>query len=381
MFDLQRGRGCAFVRRMGRPITGQVPRQALLPNQSPATISPFLELLDGIRPSLDRRLREIFVSEIAAARRRGRNVVPIVEAVRDLTLRGGKRLRAGLVVIGYRAVQPRASLAPAIEAAAALEILQSYLLIHDDWMDQDSSRRGGPAAHVHLARALNSVHLGAASAILAGDYGNALAYRVLAGTRIAHDRLVAMLQDFAAMQIDVVSGQQLDIVADTSNVETVYALKTSSYSVRGPLRMGALLGGAKAAVLECLDPIAMPLGIAFQHRDDLLGTFGSPELTGKPIGSDIRQGKQTLLAALAKRRLRGVAKTTFAAAFRNPKASEKRVLASMEVLRDSGIARAVEERIETLTLEAYQALNEASLPARTKKLLDSAIRTLVHRQY
>src|SRR5690606_23223644 len=120
---------------------------------------------------------------------------------RDMTLRGGKRFRAGLLVVGYRTVSTEGALEPAIEAAAALELLQSYLLIHDDWMDQDTSRRGGASAHVQLAEHFDSPHQGAAAAILAGDYGAALASRVLAGVRVDPARGIAALRCFSAMQM------------------------------------------------------------------------------------------------------------------------------------------------------------------------------------
>lgn len=169
------------------------------------------------------------------------------------------------------------------------------------------------------------------------------------------------------------------MVPGAHGVEEVYALKTSSYSVRGPLNLGVLVGGGGERVLRDLDRIAHPLGIAFQHRDDLLGTFGDQSVTGKPIGSDIRQGKRTALAVLAAKRLRRRARDVFLAAFGNPRATERQVKAALGVLEASGCASLVEARVTSLVSESRAALRASRLPDRTKRLLGSAITTLVDR--
>lgn len=341
---------------------------------------PFLDLVERLRPKVEARLEQVLRRELRDARRRGSPLVAMVETLSDLTMRGGKRLRAALVLVGYRAVAPRGSLAPVVETCVALELLQSYLLIHDDWMDRDRVRRGGPAAHVALERRLGSEHAGAASAILAGDFASALSTRLLAAVKVSPQRLVRLVRYFAQMELDVVSGQQLDMVPGAHGVEDVYALKTASYSVGGPLGLGVLVGGGGERELRALDRIAAPLGIAFQHRDDLLGTFGNRSVTGKPLGSDIRQGKRTALTELATRRLRGRSRAIFKSAFANPSATERQVGAALAVLEASGYRELVEARVDELVSEARAAIASARVPVRTKALLESAIATLVDRR-
>ncbi len=346
--------------------------------QSPGP-EPFLDLVTQLRAPVEAHLKELLGVELERAKSRSPDVAAMVKAFRDMTLRGGKRFRAGLLVVGYRTVSTEGALEPAIEAAAALELLQSYLLIHDDWMDQDTSRRGGASAHVQLAEHFDSPHQGAAAAILAGDYGAALASRVLAGVRVDPARGIAALRCFSAMQMDVVCGQQLDIAARSQDVEEVYALKTSSYSVRGPLCLGALLAGGGETILTALDGFALPVGIAFQHRDDLLGLFGDASATGKPVGRDLQQGKRTLLTQLARQRLRGSARDTFHQVFGNAKATRGQLQRGLAVLRDSGLIEKVTERIAVLEREALSALQTSALPLRSQVLLASAASALLAR--
>ena len=126
------------------------------------------------------------------------------------------------------------------QAGVALELLQAYFLIHDDWMDQDLERRGGPTVHAHLGRRFRSTSKGASAAILTGDYAVALATRVLANLDLPGRRLSGVLTCFADMQLDAVAGQGLDVIGRGRDVELTYRLKTASYTVRGPLIMGAL---------------------------------------------------------------------------------------------------------------------------------------------
>src|SRR5262249_4093212 len=158
---------------------------------------------------------------------------------RDLTIRGGKRFRAGMLVAAFSGVAPRASLEPALSAAVSLELLQTYLLIQDDWMDGDAVRRGGPSAHAALAEAFRDPDMAACSAILAGDLTWGLAVRTLATARVKDHRRLRAIELFCAVHQDVVAGQQIDMLGRSADVEAMHALKTGSYTVRGPLLLGA----------------------------------------------------------------------------------------------------------------------------------------------
>jgi geranylgeranyl diphosphate synthase type I len=282
----------------------------------------------------------------------------MVSAVRDLCLRGGKRLRPALLVAGFRAASASGDAEPALDAGVALELLQAYLLIHDDWMDGDLVRRGGPAVHARLARHFRSEHKGHASGILAGDYAAAVALEAL--SQVSMKPLVARsaFACFAEMQLDAIAGQQLDLIGGDYDVELAYQLKTGSYTVRGPLRLGAILASAKPDTLRALDRFALPVGVAFQMQDDLLSAFGETARTGKPLGNDLRAGKRTALLAAGLSLARGKALRTLKRAVGNASATDAEVRDALAVLESSGARRAIEARVTQLSEKARRGLDQ-----------------------
>lgn len=342
--------------------------------------NPFAALLTAVRRDVDARLAGYLDEHMSRAKAFGPGVSEMVSALRDLTLRGGKRARAALLVAGYRAASAGASLEPALDAGVALELLHAYFLVHDDWMDHDETRRGGPSVHAALAKRLRSREKGEASAILAGDYAVALATEALARVDVVPERMARVVGCFADMQLAAVTGQQLDLLANAADVEKVYELKTGSYTVRGPLRMGALLAGGSPRLLATLDRFSLPVGIAYQLRDDLLGVFGDPKTTGKPFGSDLRAGKNTVVVLTALKKARGRDHRVLKAALGNARATESELRQAVEVLERSGARAAVEQRIDELTSSALEALRAGRLPPAGIELLEGAARVLTLRR-
>src|SRR5688572_5393576 len=209
----------------------------------------FGALLSEVEVEVTRRLRTVLADSQKQAASRGPDVRTMASAVGSLTLRGGKRLRATLCMLGGLCANAKATPGPLLEAGVALELLQSYFLIHDDWMDGDALRRGGPTAHVTLTARFGSEHTGERAAVLAGDHAVALAQLQLAKVSVTAERKVQALRTFADMQIDAVAGQQRDLVGRAANAELTYLLKTASYTVTGPLILGAQLAGAKPPTL------------------------------------------------------------------------------------------------------------------------------------
>jgi geranylgeranyl diphosphate synthase, type I len=361
-------------KRAGGRGSGRGPRaKAVSPN-------PFLALLPTIKCDVDARLHGFLDAALDASRVHGREVADMVAAIRDLCVRGGKRLRPALLVVGYRSATVTAELEPALDAGVALELLQGYFLIHDDWMDRDSVRRGGPTVHEHLARRFHSQRTGHAAAILAGDYAVALAGEALSRIETDGARAKSIFACFSQMQLDAVAGQQLDLIGKARDVEAAYALKTGSYTVRGPLRLGALLGGGSARILNALDRYALPVGIAFQLRDDLLSAFGDPRETGKPFGSDLRRGKRTALLVTALKRARGRDHRLLERVVGNANASDDEVRRAVEVLERSGARAIIEARIDQLVEGALSALRAGRLTPEGHALLVGAARALTARR-
>jgi geranylgeranyl diphosphate synthase type I len=305
-----------------------------------------------------------------------------IEAAFDLAKRGGKRLRAVLVAAAYDSLHGEGGADTVLLAGVSMEVLQAYLLIHDDWMDGDELRRGGPSVPAMMRARFSKPGLADASAILAGDYAAGLALDALLSVPCAPERVFKAARELARIEKDVVAGQLLDVhasasVAGESHVELTHTLKTSSYTVRGPVLIGARLAGASDDACRALEAYADPLGVAFQLRDDILGTFGEAKTTGKPALSDLRSGKQTALIAEAARDP-GAQELLRVAGDADAPVAKLEALASYLVT--SGARARVEARIETLLSQSRKALETPSIPEASRLLLLGAIPALAHRE-
>ena len=226
---------------------------------------------------------------------------------------GGKRFRAMFCYWGFRTVrQEPTDPGPLLRACAALELLHASALAHDDYMDASDTRRGRPATHrafadVHRADGWrgNPEQYGAAAAILLGDLLLSWADQLLRRCGLPMPEVTAAMRLFDACRLEVITGQFLDVSvqargrADVDTAMRVLRFKSAKYSVERPLHIGAALAGADESLLAELSAFGLPLGEAFQLRDDLLGVFGDPQATGKPAGDDLVEGKRTVLVALA----------------------------------------------------------------------------------
>jgi geranylgeranyl diphosphate synthase, type I len=359
-----------------------------------ARVAPdaFSAYAERVRPGLDAALTTFLAGVTESVRRLPEDVQITVDTVRDLSLRGGKRLRAVLMAAGYEACGGHGGPDAVVMAGVSLELLQAYLLIHDDWMDGDDVRRGGPSvpamvrAHF-LARGVASNDRSIdAFAILAGDFAAGLSLDALAQVPVPPERMAAAVREMGRIQRDVVLGQMCDLQGSVTRdapseaaVELTHSLKTGSYTVRGPLALGAHLAGADTTTLRALEAFADPLGVAFQLRDDVLGTFGDPKHTGKPATGDIRQGKRTALIAALASSDSGSA-DLLARAFGNPEATTADMEALALRMLTSGAKGRVEDRIEALLRQAMAALDGARLSPTARDLLRGAAHTLGHRE-
>jgi len=338
----------------------------------------FEGLTARVREQVDERLATWIAARVAVASTRGAEVAAVAEAVQTLALRGGKRLRAALLAAAYVACDGPGGAGAVTQAGVALELLQTYLLVHDDWMDGDDVRRGGPSVPA-LLRARMPEHADAAS-VLAGDLACAWAQQALLELELPVGRVLQAAREMARAQEDVVQGQVLDVCSSPGGqreIEVVHELKTASYTVRAPVLMGARLAGASDIQVASLGAFAVPLGIAFQLRDDVLGTFGDPRATGKPAGSDLRRGKRTALVIEASRDARA-ARAMAGVPGLPGSAGTTELSEAIAAIEASGARARVEERIGSLVRDARVALTAAELPGRA--LLEGAIVALTQRE-
>jgi len=334
--------------------------------------------VDNVRRDVQSQLEAYFERKRKQVMHVSQPALELVNSLAELTLRGGKRVRPLVLVGGYRAFTKTSGALPDFigRAACALELLQSYLLIHDDWMDQDLTRRGAPTLHAKWAKQFADDHLGASLAVLAGDLSCSYAWELMLAT--AEQGLTA-LQIFHHMQEEVVFGQQLDLLQHP-DTQQVQQLKTGSYTVRGPLMIGAVLAGASSTQLQVVEGCAEPLGEAFQLCDDLLGTFGREEKTGKPVGSDLRRGKHTAIIEHAQILIPEHKRATLSAVFAHANASHAGVESAIQLLVDAGVKSAVEQQVRDLRQQALDVIARSNLPQDGLSYLRQVVDLLVQRE-
>ena len=317
-----------------------------------------------------------------------------IEFSRDF-LSGGKRFRALFSYWGWAAVRspdetidpmpgsiPRAELSAVVGVAAALEVFHAAALVHDDIMDNSDTRRGSPAAHKrfendHAAGSWigSPSTFGQSAALLLGDL-------LLGWSDELFDEGVALQSDGAAgraaraefvhMRTEVTLGQYLDILEEASwlrhdesellsRAHRVIVYKSAKYSIEAPLAIGASLGGGSAEQVAALREFGLPLGIAYQLRDDLLGVFGDPSVTGKPSGDDLREGKRTVLIALARKSMPGNVRRVLDDLLGDPTLDSDQVAMLQAAIRDSGAIKQVETLISRNVGLAKEAIADAPL--------------------
>ena len=232
----------------------------------------------------------------------------VVAEIRSFISAGGKRIRPLLCVVGWHAAGGSGDTGAAIRVAGALEMFHAFALIHDDVMDHSSTRRGRPTVHrtlaVQHADRPDAQWLGTSAAILVGDLALVWSDELLHTAGLSPEQLAAVLAVIDAMRVELVYGQYLDVLGtgrptpDVEHALRINRFKSAKYTIERPLHVGAALAGASPEVLDALSAFALPAGEAFQLRDDLLGAFGDPALTGK-VHEDLRDAKHTVLMSLA----------------------------------------------------------------------------------
>lgn len=311
----------------------------------------------------------------------GEDAARLIDAASS-AVTGGKRFRASFCYWGFRAVTDEvADEAALLRAASALELLHASALVHDDYLDASDTRRGRPATHKafesrHRAEgwSTDAEQYGAAAAILLGDLLLSWSEELLRTCGLPAPVVHQALGWFDTTRSEVILGQFLDVSlqargeADVTQAMRVLRYKSAKYSIERPLHVGAALAGASADVLAALSAFGLPLGEAFQLRDDLLGVFGDPSVTGKPAGDDLTEGKRTVLVALA---LQGA---TAGAAKQLEQGlgtalSPAEVAELRRVIEESGAHAEVERRITALTETSLAALDAAPVSESARLVL------------
>jgi geranylgeranyl diphosphate synthase type I len=300
---------------------------------------------------------------------------PLV-ALRELVLAGGKRLRPAFCHWAYVGAGGAAHSDAAVDAGAALELLHTFALVHDDVMDGSDRRRGMASIHTrfiaeHEARGWRAEarRFGEGAAILVGDLAFVYADMLFGEARPDARRI------FDELRIELCVGQYLDLVgtasgsSDPAQAARIERYKSGKYTVERPLHLGAALAGRLDELGPSLSAVGLPLGEAFQLRDDLLGVFGDASVTGKPVGDDLREGKLTPLVAVAAGRV-DPAGAALLARLGQPDLSHEEVVALQELLVSTGARDEIEGSIEHLVEESLEALAATPLTVEARTALE-----------
>ncbi|TFV59288.1 polyprenyl synthetase family protein [Geodermatophilus sp. DF01-2] len=315
-------------------------------------------------------------------------LLPVVDELRALA-DGGKRLRPLFAYWGWRGVRghhpedgPAEDDAAVLRAVAALEFVHASALVHDDVMDGALTRRGRPATHVGFASRHGDGRLagdgdafGVGAAILIGDLALVWSDELLRCSGLSPAALARSRTVWDTMRTEVTAGQYLDLLRAAGGLPgaqgalTVARYKSAGYTVQRPLQLGAAIAGAGERVAEVYSTIGLPLGEAFQLRDDVLGVFGDPSVTGKSADDDLREGKQTLLVALAEEAADAAGRRLIAELLGNSDADDFDALRAL--IESTGARARVEERIAERTALARTAIAEAPLAEDARAALDA----------
>jgi geranylgeranyl diphosphate synthase type I len=319
-------------------------------------------LLD-VASRVDKRLEALLAVERERWAKVDADLVPPIDEIARLVLAGGKRLRPAFCFWGFVGAGGDPTDELVIDAGAALELLHAFALFHDDVMDGSLTRRGEPttnakfeARHGVEKLAGESRRFGDGVAILVGD----LAY-------VYSDQLMRNASPQAwtiwnELRIELNFGQYLDMLGSAMNerrrekAERICRYKSGKYTIERPLHLGALLAApTRNDLIPVLSSYGLPLGDAFQMRDDVLGAFGDTAITGKPVGDDLREGKPTPLMAIATARANS-AQLKELQLVGNQDLSPEQIARVQEVIRETGALDELEAVITRLTDEAIAAV-------------------------
>lgn len=328
-----------------------------------------------LRSRVEVALRDFLSNEAKYLHGIGDELTPAMSALTSFLLDSGKRLRPLFAAVGYFGAGGNDD-DGVLRAVASLELLQACALIHDDLMDASDTRRGKPSIH----KQFEALHgdggwhgspedFGRAASVLLGDLALVWSSQMLHRSGIPHSVMSNVLRISDEMRVELMSGQYLDVYEQTRDTHDlarslkIARYKSGKYTIERPLHFGAALSGAPldSDIFATYSAFGLPLGEAFQLRDDLLGVFGDPAATGKPAGDDLREGKHTALIAIAVERLTGSDKATFSQLFGNEQLDSNGIEQLRSLIVATGADQEIEQVIETLTSNARTALDDGKI--------------------
>jgi len=348
----------------------------------PAEAPPSLTV---VAPPVEARIDALLSAEVARWSEVDPELVPPLEALRRFVLDGGKRLRPAFCHWAFAGAGGDPAGPAVVDAGAALELLHAFALLHDDVMDGSRLRRGRTTVHIDFAGRHAAAgwrgegrRFGEGVAILVGDLAFVYADLLMVGTPAEATEV------FNELRVELNIGQALDLIGtaqarrDRSSARRIARYKSGKYTIERPLHLGAALAGRLGDLAVPLSGYGLPLGEAFQMRDDVLGTFGDPAVTGKPVGEDLREGKPTPLLAVAWDRA-GAAGRKLLDRVGSADLAPDEIAAIQVLMTETGAREETERLVDSLADEAVAALDRAAVTPEARAALTDLARFVAHR--
>jgi len=349
--------------------------------------------LANLKNKIDREIELFFDDKIKQIKNQEKpeELLEMTENLKDFILRSGKRIRPILFYCGYIIAEGREK-EKILKVAISIELIHSFLLIHDDVIDQDDFRHGGLAMHYNYSekykdKTKDPKHFGISAAIVVGDLAHDFGYEILAKLDFPSESKIKVIKRINQIISNTLAGEAVDVALSMKsdfNADKIIEMqkyKTAKYTIEGPLHLGAILAGADDKFLESIREFAIPLGIAFQMQDDLIGLFGDEKKIGKPVGSDLKEGKKTLLITKALEIANEKQKNIILSVLGNKEINFDDLKNVRKIIEETGSLEYSKTQIKELKELAIKCLEEIKISNECKKFLNNIADFIVKRDY
>lgn len=350
------------------------------------------KFFEGFKKQIDKELNAYLDNKIREAERQDFFVANLAKQTKKIILSGGKRLRPAFMYWGYVAGGGK-DRKKILKTSISIELVHNFLLMHDDIIDHGKKRHGVETINSKYAKIgriffgpENAQHFGNSMALIFGDMVSAMSNQVVFTSNFPSKLIVEALNQIQAIVAQTVVGEIQDVYMDSSGktseeaILKMYRNKTACYTIEGPLILGAILAGAEGKIIKDLSAYALPLGVAFQIQDDILGIFGLEKKLGKEVGLDIKEGKKTLLLVKAQELGNREQKAFIEEVLGKKNISFSEIKKFQEVMVKSGALQYVQGLASGLVAEAKKSLAKADINPEAKDFLLSVADYMVARK-
>lgn len=354
-----------------------------------------IDHLSNLKKKIDKELEIFFTSKILDIRNKKEpsEFLYASKDLRDFVLSSGKRIRPILFYFGYIIAGGKEK-NKILKTSILLEFIHTFFLIHDDIIDQSNFRHGNLSIHYKYEKKYGDIfknknlqQFGISMAIIIGDLALNYGYEILHNSDFPSDLKNKAFNELSQIVSNTLKGQIFDLILEIGSsyeidkILTANEYKTAKYTIEGPLHLGAILAGADEYFLESLSKFAIPVGIAFQIQDDIIGIFGDEKKTGRPVGLDIREGKKTLLISKAMEKTDEKQRNILNNVLGNKNISFEEINKIREIIIKTGSLEFSKTKARKLIDDAKKSLDDLDTPKENKKFLNDLANFIVGREY